>query len=194
MNWTSPWVRRSAVRVMASERPAHTTLHVSDEYGDSDVDIIVGRPGITAEVSGAAVTLGSISRDGTRMIWSDAGRETAFVVQRDGNLVRITRNGMAISAAIELKIDLPRAPGTNDRGGNIVDAPLHGVVSQMFVAVGDEVEKGSAVLQMEAMKLIYTLAAPVSGRVAAIHCKAGDTVPAGAVLVEISAPDEEEVV
>jgi 3-methylcrotonyl-CoA carboxylase alpha subunit/geranyl-CoA carboxylase alpha subunit len=45
---------------------------------------------------------------------------------------------------------------------------------------------------MEAMKLIHTLAAPVSGRVAAIHCNAGDTVPAAAVLVEIVSVDAEE--
>jgi biotin carboxyl carrier protein len=45
---------------------------------------------------------------------------------------------------------------------------------------------------MEAMKLIHTLAATASGRVAAIHCNAGDTVPAGAVLVEIISADAEE--
>jgi 3-methylcrotonyl-CoA carboxylase alpha subunit len=192
--WTSPWMRRSAVRVMASERPAHTALRVSDEYGESDVDVTVGRTGIHAVVDETAVTLGSISCDNSHMILSDAGRETAFVVQRDGDLIRITRNGLAISATIELKIDLPRAPGTHGGGGNVIDAPLHGVVSQIFVAVGDAVEKGSAVLQMEAMKLIHTLTAPVSGRVAAIHCNAGDTVPAGAVLVEIISADAEEVV
>jgi biotin carboxyl carrier protein len=71
---------------------------------------------------------------------------------------------------------------------------LHGVVAQIFVAVGDEVEKGAAVVQMEAMKLIHTLTAPMSGRVAAIRCNAGDTVPAGAVLVEITSPDAEEIV
>src|SRR6185369_5284178 len=59
--WKSPWARRSAVRVMASQRPAHTTLHLSDEYGDVDVDISVGRTGIMAEVAGSAVTLGSVS-------------------------------------------------------------------------------------------------------------------------------------
>jgi 3-methylcrotonyl-CoA carboxylase alpha subunit len=115
-------------------------------------------------------------------------------VLRDGDQVRIARKGMATGARIGLKIDLPRAPGSNDRGGNIIDAPLHGVVAQIFVAVGDEVEKGGAVVQMEAMKLIHTLTAPVSGRVAAIRCKAGDTVPAGAVLVEITSPDAEEIV
>jgi biotin carboxyl carrier protein len=158
------------------------------------VDIIVGRTGIQAVMDETAVTLGSISHSNSHMILSDAGRETAFVIKRDGDLIRITRNGMAISATVELKIDLPRAPGTHGGGGNVIDAPLHGVVSQIFVAIGDTVEKGSAVLQMEAMKLIHTLTAPVSGRVAAIHCNAGDTVPAGAVLVEITSADEEEVV
>jgi 3-methylcrotonyl-CoA carboxylase alpha subunit len=143
-------------------------------------------------VNETVVALGSISLDGSHMILSDAGHDTAFTVQRDGNLVWIAHNGLAISARVELKIDLPRAPGTSDRGGNIIDAPLHGVVSHILVAVGDTVEKGSAVMQMEAMKLIHTLTAPVSGRVAAIHCNAGDTVPAGAVLVEIVSADAEE--
>jgi len=191
--WTSPWAQRSAVRVMASQRPARTTLHLSDEYGDSDVEMMVGRAGMIAEIGGTAVALGAIVCDRNSMILSDAPG-TPFIVQRDGNLVQIIRDGMAIAARIELKIDLPRAPGSSERGGNIIDAPLHGVVSQIFVAVGDAVEKGSAVLQMEAMKLVHTLTAPVSGHIAAISCNAGDTVPAGAVLVEIISADAEEKV
>jgi biotin carboxyl carrier protein len=185
-------MQRSAIRMMASERPARTTLHLSDEYGDGDVDILVDRSGTRAEVDGAAVTLGSISLDQGMLTLSETGQQTGFVVERDHDLVQISRGGMAISASIELKIDLPRAPGSDGRGGNVIDAPLHGVVSQIFVAVGDAVEKGSAVLQMEAMKLIHSLTAPVSGRVAAIHCAAGDTVPAGALLVEIISADAEE--
>jgi 3-methylcrotonyl-CoA carboxylase alpha subunit len=192
--WASPWAQRSAVRVMASQRPARTTLHLSDEYGDSDVEIMVGRAGMTAEIGGTAVALGANACDGRSMTLSAAAPETPFTVRREGNLVQITRDGMAIAARIESKIDLPRAPGSSDRGGNIIDAPLHGVVSQIFVAVGDAVEKGSAVLQMEAMKLVHTLTAPVSGHIAAICCNAGDTVPAGAVLVEIISADAEEKV
>jgi len=126
VTWTSPWARRSAVRVMASQRPAYTTLHLSDEYGDADVDISVGRTGITAEVEGTTVALGSVSSGGSTMTLSNTGQDTAYVVQREGDQICITRNGMAISARIGLKIDLPRAPGSTDRGGNIIDAPLHG--------------------------------------------------------------------
>jgi biotin carboxyl carrier protein len=54
------------------------------------------------------------------------------------------------------------------------------------------VEKGTPVLQMEAMKLIHTLKAPVPGRIEQINCNEGDTVPAGAVLIEISPVEVEE--
>jgi biotin carboxyl carrier protein len=53
-------------------------------------------------------------------------------------------------------------------------------------------EKGTPVLQMEAMKLIPTLKAPVSGRIQSIRCAEGDTVPAGALLIEISPEEAEE--
>ncbi len=55
------------------------------------------------------------------------------------------------------------------------------------------VEVGTPVLQMEAMKLIHTLSAPAAGRIAAIRCDVGDTVPAGRLLVEITPADTEEV-
>jgi biotin carboxyl carrier protein len=45
---------------------------------------------------------------------------------------------------------------------------------------------------MEAMKLVHTLKAAAAGLVNAIRCAVGDTVPAGAVLVEIIPAEIEE--
>ena len=70
---------------------------------------------------------------------------------------------LSLSATIRLRIEMPREQGSLDRSGNAIEAPLHGVVSQLHVALGDTVEKGAPVLQMEAMKLIHTLRAPVAG-------------------------------
>jgi 3-methylcrotonyl-CoA carboxylase alpha subunit len=42
------------------------------------------------------------------------------------------------------------------------------------------------------MKLIHTLKAQVSGRVGQIRCNVGDTVPAGAILIEITPNEVEE--
>jgi biotin carboxyl carrier protein len=87
---------------------------------------------------------------------------------------------------------MPREQGHPEKSGNVIEAPLHGVVSQLHVTLGELVEKGAPVLQMEAMKLIHTLRAQVAGRVGHISCKVGDTVPAGAILIEITPSEVEE--
>ena len=66
------------------------------------------------------------------------------------------------------------------------------MISRLYVALGDAVEQGTPVLQMEAMKLIHTLKATAPGRIEAIRCAVGDTVPAGAVLVEIAPVEMED--
>ena len=110
-----------------------------------------------------------------------------FVVRRNGAALSIAKNGLAITTTIQPRIDIPRTDEHPDRSGNAIEAPLHGVVSRLHVSLGDTVEKGTPVLQMEAMKLVHTLKAAAAGRVNAIRCAVGDTVPAGAVLVEIIA-------
>jgi 3-methylcrotonyl-CoA carboxylase alpha subunit/geranyl-CoA carboxylase alpha subunit len=49
------------------------------------------------------------------------------------------------------------------------------------------VAQGDTVIVLEAMKLMYSLPAQISGRVTLVFCAPGDTVPAGAPLVEIEA-------
>jgi acetyl/propionyl-CoA carboxylase alpha subunit len=183
-DWVSPWNRRSAVRVTTAVRPARVSLHVADDYGDAEAELRVGQDRIVVELDGAAVEFPR-SR-------AEADPLAGFVHRRHGDAVAIAHDGLALTATLLPRIDMPRAAGQLDRSGNVVDAPLHGVVSKLYVAVGDAVEKGTPVLQMEAMKLVHTLKAPLAGRIQSIRCTEGDTVPAGAVLVEISPEAAEE--
>ncbi len=189
--WINPWDRRSAIRVTSAVRPAKVSLHLADEYGQADAEVLVGREGITVELEGASLSLSrpTVKDDAIRLA-SASGHD--FVGRRDGNAVSITRGGLSLAATIRLRIEMPREQGRLEKAGNVIEAPLHGVVSQLHVALGDTVEKGSAVLQMEAMKLIHTLRAQVAGRVGEIRCNVGDTVPAGAVLIEITPSEVEE--
>jgi biotin carboxyl carrier protein len=182
--WISPWNRRSAVRVTTAVRPARISLHVTDDYGDAEAELRVGHDRIVVELDGAAVEFPR----------SPVGADplAAFIHRRHGAAVAIAHGGLALTAPLQPRIDMPRAAGQLERSGNVVDAPLHGVVSKLYVAVGDAVEKGTPVLQMEAMKLVHTLKAPLAGRIQSIRCAEGDTVPAGAVLVEISPEADEE--
>ena len=189
--WINPWDRRSAVRVTSAVRPAKASLHLADEYGHVEVEVLVGSEGITVELQGASVSLGRPTIEGDAIRLPSASGHP-FVARRDGALVSIMREGLSISATIHLRIDMLREHGHLETSGNVIEAPLHGVVSQLHVALGDRVEKGEPVLQMEAMKLIHTLRAQVAGRVGQIRCNVGDTVPAGAILIEITPSEVEE--
>ncbi|WP_281301704.1 MULTISPECIES: acetyl/propionyl/methylcrotonyl-CoA carboxylase subunit alpha [unclassified Iodidimonas] len=68
-------------------------------------------------------------------------------------------------------------------GPGVVAAPMPGKILDLFVAVGDKVEKGQPLLVLEAMKMEHSLAAPRAGTVADIPIKAGDQVEDGARLI-----------
>ena len=189
--WVNPWDRRSAVRVTSAVRPAKVSLHVADEYGEIDTEVLVSRDSIVVEMDGTSIEFAPPSSDGQLIKLASSEPSSPFVALHDGAKVSIARGGFSLNATLRLRIEMPRSEGQLDRAGNVIEAPLYGVVSQLHVALGDAVERGAPVLQMEAMKLIHTLKAPVPGRIEHIRCTVGDIVPAGAILVEIM-PDEVE--
>ena len=184
--WINPWQRRSAVRIASAVRPAKVLLHAADEYGEVDAEIRVGRDGIMVELDNIAVGFEPPTVSGDAIVLSHAGTGGRFVARHRGAMVSIARDGLALTSTIRPRIELPRTHDPLGRSGNGIEAPLHGVISRLYVALGDAVEQGTPVLQMEAMKLIHTLKATAPGRIEAIRCAVGDTVPAGAVLVEIA--------
>jgi 3-methylcrotonyl-CoA carboxylase alpha subunit len=190
--WINPWDRRSAVRVTSAVRPAKVTVHAVDEYGEIDAEIRVSREGIAVELDGVSVEFETPRVEGDAVTLAAAGSGGRFVARRDGAAVSIVRDGLALTSNIRLKVEMPRADQQRGHSGNAIEAPLHGVVSRLHVALGDVVEKGTPVLQMEAMKLVHTLKAPMPGRIGIIRCAVGDTVPAGAILIEIAPAEVEE--
>ncbi|MBQ8126804.1 MAG: biotin/lipoyl-binding protein [Prevotella sp.] len=80
------------------------------------------------------------------------------------------------------------APAT-DKGAvdknNAVKAPLPGVITEIKVAVGDEVQAGDTVIVLEAMKMANALEAEKSGKVTAICVKVGESVMEDDALVVI---------
>ncbi|MGN6366628.1 acetyl/propionyl/methylcrotonyl-CoA carboxylase subunit alpha [Asticcacaulis taihuensis] len=66
-----------------------------------------------------------------------------------------------------------------------IKAPMPGKLIDVFVSVGEAVEKGQKLLIMGAMKIEHTMKAPMAGVVRAVHAAAGDQVADKALLVEI---------
>ena len=68
---------------------------------------------------------------------------------------------------------------------NAVKAPLPGVITDIKVAVGDEVQAGDTLLVLEAMKMANNIEAEKAGKVTAICVKVGETVMEDDALVVI---------
>ncbi|MFW1142077.1 acetyl-CoA carboxylase biotin carboxyl carrier protein subunit, partial [Vibrio parahaemolyticus] len=69
-------------------------------------------------------------------------------------------------------------------------APLNGVISAVMVNKGDKVAAGDPLLVLEAMKMEYTITAPVAATVDEVFYQHGDQVLHGSILLHlISAPD-----
>jgi 3-methylcrotonyl-CoA carboxylase alpha subunit len=83
---------------------------------------------------------------------------------------------------------IERAVGRASHGGGPEEdlrAPMPGKVLKLLVAEGGEVEKGAALLVLEAMKMEHEIRAPRDGRVKRMPFRAGEMVGLGDLLVEL---------
>ena len=78
------------------------------------------------------------------------------------------------------------APKAAGAGSVKIEAGASGKIFKIEKKVGDKVEKGDAVLILEAMKMEIPVVAPSAGTVASIDVTVGDTVDAGAVLATLN--------
>ncbi|MCF2872106.1 acetyl/propionyl/methylcrotonyl-CoA carboxylase subunit alpha [Octadecabacter sp. G9-8] len=69
--------------------------------------------------------------------------------------------------------------------GNGVITPMPGLLREVCVAVGAQVQTGQRLAVLEAMKMEHVLRAPHDGSVATITAQAGDQVQAGIVLITL---------
>ncbi|MET0184842.1 MAG: biotin/lipoyl-containing protein, partial [Achromobacter sp.] len=98
------------------------------------------------------------------------------VVFREGNTTALTWRD-------------PLAHADDDAGDHAgsLTAPMPGKIIAVHVAAGDTVERGQALLVMEAMKMEHTITAPEAGQVGEVFFGIGDQVTDGAVLLAIEA-------
>jgi acetyl/propionyl-CoA carboxylase alpha subunit len=73
----------------------------------------------------------------------------------------------------------------NEAGAGECRAPLPGSIAKVLVALGDQVEDGTGLVVLEAMKMEHTLRAAGTGIVAEILAAPGDQVDVGQLLVRL---------
>lgn len=120
----------------------------------------------------------------------------------EGNIANVSVNGEAFKVEMEQeaepekkKVVLGQPAASNDEAettsaanvntANAIKAPLPGVVTEIKVAVGDEVKAGDTVVVLEAMKMANNIEAEKDGKVTAICVKPGQAVLEEDALVVI---------
>lgn len=118
-----------------------------------------------------------------------AGRVTPAIVERgeDGSVTV----GLPGKRRLKLEVEDGRAPPTSaagasgKKGPRTVRAIMPGVVRAVSVEPGTRVAEHDALLVLEAMKMQNEIRAEVEGTVTRVHVKVGQSVAAGAPLLEV---------
>ena len=149
------------------------------------VDEVDGRTTVAVDGDDAVEVDATISGlPGLFSLLVDGSPSHAFVSRRGGGF-EVTVEGRRFTVEPAAGSSRRRGPvgGLEDPPGE-VSAPLAGVVVEVHVQVGDEIEVGQALVVIEAMKMQNELQAPLAGTVTAVHAGVGERVEKGAVLIE----------
>jgi len=153
---------------------------------------------VIPEGDGFLVTVGGVRAqrvEGSFGSWMRVrldGRPVEGSVRREGSDIVVDLRGSAFRfrQRDERAPKLARRQDGADLKRGEIHAPMPGLVVDIQVAVGDEVEAGQPVLVVEAMKMQNALTAPVRGVVTAVPVAPGIAVDTGQLLVAIRPAEE----
>jgi len=116
------------------------------------------------------------------------GKSYGLSVEGDQNQVAITLAGHFYDVKLEDEREKAAhaAERASGKGGGVVTSVMPGVVVEVLVKKGQEIEKGAPLLILSAMKMQNEINAPLAGVVKDVHVAAGQAVSAGAKLVTIT--------
>jgi biotin carboxyl carrier protein len=114
--------------------------------------------------------------------------ELRLQVSPEGKQVVIL-DGLPFEVELMREVDLlvetlgfnQRKPGEN----KVVTAPMPGHVIRLNAVAGEQVEKGSMLMTLEAMKMENTVQSPESGIIKEVFVRQGQTVSKGEKLLEL---------
>ncbi len=111
-------------------------------------------------------------------------------VNKEDKTVIIKVNNTIYPVSVKDKYDeLLQEIGIDAAGGkkvNDIKAPMPGMVLKVMVESGQKIQKGDAIVILEAMKMENILKAPADGVIKKIHILKGDKVEKNQVLINLT--------
>ena len=109
------------------------------------------------------------------------GPEGALRAHRAGDAVTVFGPG---GGAFRIVDPLAAGAGAGP-AGNVIEAPMPGLLRALFAEVGQQVKAGDRLAVLEAMKMEHVLRAGRDGRIAEVLAEPGAQVEAGAALIRL---------
>jgi len=117
------------------------------------------------------------------------GRSYEFTVHENEEQLELSGGAGVFHVAVEdARTHAARAQtsaGRGPQGPRLLKAVMPGIVREVMAVPGAAVEKGQALLILEAMKMQNEVRAGEAGTIRAVFVRKGDTVEKGARLLEI---------
>lgn len=159
---------------------------------DQEVELDVERSGgrASVEVHGK-VQPADLVRIGDSPIYSLilGSRSYEVAVHRKNGVYTVVLEGQSYDARVMDELDLMMAgssgAGARAQKGEVIKAPMPGVVVGVSVEEGGEVSPGQGVVTLEAMKMENELRAETAGVVKEVRAEVGRGVSQGEILVVI---------
>jgi acetyl-CoA/propionyl-CoA carboxylase biotin carboxyl carrier protein len=180
----SPWDVPSGWRI-AGRAPTTFRLQAGDR---TDHVALTGSPDhATAAVENGETRTLRASLEGDRLAVTVDGLRTEYQVAAVGGQVWLAGAGRV--AMVEEVREAPVRRDDEHSGDAELTSPMPGAVVAVGVEDGQQVDAGTVVVTVEAMKMEHALAAPVAG-VVELVVSAGEQVKVGQVLARITATEE----
>ena len=179
----SPWHRSDGWRL---NDDSWSTFRFGDGGQERSVVVHYRKGGYLFDLPGGSVAVtGSMAADGT--IAARIGDTVCHgAAARVGGELTIFEGGRSWRLAI---VDPLAAVADVEAGVESLTAPMPGKIIAVKVDAGAKVERGQALLVMEAMKMEHTIRAPADGIVEKIHFKVGEQVDEGVELIHFEAEE-----
>jgi biotin carboxyl carrier protein len=164
-------------------------------YRDEEMPLEVERHGNTyrVRIGERWIVADLITAGGLRSLRLEDGTQFLLAHHREGTTHQITIGASRIDIEIVDPLALRRKRGADHLGDSgIIKALMPGRIARVLVEKGAEVQRGTGLLVLEAMKMENEIPAPADGIIDEIFVKAGDTVEGGADLLHLRAMKSEE--
>lgn len=124
------------------------------------------------------------------------GEEFEVELEKEDGVWNVTVQGKQFQIEIEGGGAAEQDAKKRKRGGRgkksgTISSTIPGKIVSIAISEGQQVSEGDVVMILEAMKMQNEIHAPLSGMVAAVNCKPGDSVEANSPLVVIT-PEEDK--